>query len=72
MEPRVTWHERHEKEGASMYYCRRCSQGTTEGCGVIVCGIPFCLACACADPQAIIDIAEDHFRPVPLRLYYAS
>jgi hypothetical protein len=55
-----------------MYYCRRCSKGTTEGSAVIVCGVPFCLACACADPQAIIDIAEDHFMPVPIRIYHAS
>jgi len=44
-----------------MYYCRRCSAGTTEGSAVIACGVPFCLPCACADPQAMIDIAEDNF-----------
>jgi hypothetical protein len=37
-----------------------------------VCGVPFCLAFACADPQAIIDIAEDHVMPVPLRMYQAG
>jgi hypothetical protein len=61
------------REGSSpMYYCRRCSTGTTEGSAVIVCSIPFCLACACADPQAIIDIAEEHFLPIPFLRYHAG
>ena len=55
-----------------MYYCRQCSKGTAEGSAVIVCSVPFCLACACANPQAIIDIAEDHFLPIPFLRYHAS
>lgn len=43
-----------------MYFCRRCSKGTTEGSAVVVCSIPFCLDCACADPQAILMVVEDH------------
>jgi hypothetical protein len=43
-----------------MYFCQRCSQGTDEGSAVVVCSIPFCLDCACADPQVTLMIAEEH------------
>ena len=43
-----------------MYFCQRCSKGTHEGSAVVVCSIPFCVDCVCADPQAILMIAEEH------------
>jgi hypothetical protein len=43
-----------------MYFCQRCSKGIHERSAVVVCSIPFCLDCACADPQATLMIAEEH------------
>ena len=43
-----------------MYFCQRCSKGIHERSAVVVCSIPFCLDCACDDPQAILMIAEEH------------